>query len=288
MVSKESLPSLAESAKIIWPSMSLSFSANSAVTGSSEVTKASQNIALKLLDLLKNYENSVDKDSSVEPATQFKVYSLLGERLEKAGGSLNLCFLDSVNRCAMARLCHAVFSASLEIESAHRILESLYVPKCDKSFLEDLMSTRISRAQAVNLFAELPPTRLQGAVFNSEGFGLDFSEAMVKISPKLKTSVLVTQESISPLVYRLMQSWGLRSALIPGLLEFLSKGGKIEDLPIYCGDYPKFMELMGPSFRKYRFESQGETFLDPSDLLFLVTDFGGDFRKSKYYRKALD
>lgn len=286
-VSEESLSSLAESKDINWPSMSLSFSAIPAVPGASGAVRVSQNIALKLLDLLKGYESSLDNDSSVEPINQFKIYSLVGMRLERAGGSLKLCLLDSLNRCVMARLCHSVLSASLGLEAAQKTLESLYVPKCGKSFLENLMFTRMSRDQAASLFAKLPPTRLQGAVFNFEEFGSEFSDAMVRISPKLKTSVLVTQENISPLVYRLIESWGLRSALIPGLLDYLSKGGKIEDLPIYCGDFPKFRELMGASVYEYRLESEGETFLDPSSLLFLVNDFGGDFRKSKFYRLAL-
>lgn len=196
-VSEESLSSLAESKDINWPSMSLSFSANPAVPGASGAVMVSQNIALKLLDLLKGYESSLDNDTS----NQFKVYSLVGMRLEMAGGSLNLCLLDSLNRCAMARLCHSVLSASLGLEAAQKTLESLYVPKYDKSFLENLMSNRMSRDQATDLFAKLPPTRLRGAVYNFEGFGSEFSDAMVRISPKLKTSVLVTQENISPLVY---------------------------------------------------------------------------------------
>lgn len=157
-VSEESLSSLAESKDINWPSMSLSFSAIPVVPGSSGAVRVSQNIALKLLDILKGYESSLDNDTSIEPINQFKVYSLVGMRLERAGGSLNICLLDSLNRCAMARLCHSVLSASLGLEAAQKTLESLYVPKYDKSFLENLMSNRMSRDQATDLFAKLPPT----------------------------------------------------------------------------------------------------------------------------------
>ncbi len=148
-VSEESLSSLAESKDINWPSMSLSFSAIPVVPGSSGAVRVSQNIALKLLDILKGYESSLDNDTSIEPINQFKVYSLVGMRLERAGGSLNICLLDSLNRCAMARLCHSVLSASLGLEAAQKTLESLYVPKYDKSFLEKLMSTRMSRDQVI-------------------------------------------------------------------------------------------------------------------------------------------
>lgn len=288
VVSSGNLSSLSEAKDITWPLMNIPLSADPTVRDGSEASKVSRSLALRFLDLLRNHEGSFYREPPSQDGTPFEVYSLLGERLEKAGGSLNLCLLDSINRCAMARLCHSVLSASLEVESARSILESLHVPKCDKSFLEDLMSTRMSQDQAVKLFADLPPTRLRQAVFNFEGYGLDYVEAMVKVSPKLKTSVLVAQESISPLVSRLTESWGLHSVLFPGLLDFLSKGGKTKDLPDLCGNFPKFMELMGPSFRDYRFEPEGQVYLRPSDLLFLVREFEGDFRKSKYYRKALD
>jgi hypothetical protein len=287
-VSQENLSSLAESNELDWPKVNLLHSIDPIVGDASEASKASQSYAAKFLELLRDYEDSIDKEPPSQDGAPFRVYSLLGERLEKAGGSLNLCLLDSLNRCAMARLCHSVLSGSLELESAQRILESLHVPKCDKSFLVDLMSTKLNRNQTEGLLSDLPVTRFRQALLSIEGYPKDFSSAMVQIRPTLKTSALLSQANLSPLVIRLTESWRLHTALLPGLLDFLSKGGKTDDLADYCRDFPKFMELMGPSYRNYRFEPEGQAYIRPSDLLGLVDEFGDDFQKSRYYWQAVE
>jgi len=229
VINNKKLPDIAQSIKssnpLPWPQL---ISDASQALKAKELPKPSV-LGQLLFEKIRAYENQVSHKEDESEAVA-KVYISLSQGLQDSGGYINLCLTDVVNRLAIARLSEILIN---DPTSADRI----------KVLLLNSTSLRFSKASFIKMIRNEPAQPLKpeidldalqdkdferqvlaalglnrGDVFNQYGYN------------QAGTSTLINGLQIGVLLDRMIVADALINVDALGLVGFLKRGGKYQDL----------------------------------------------------------
>jgi hypothetical protein len=235
-------------------------------------------------------ENSVGNDDIHDVSRTVCVYGDLIVSISDAGGFANVVLSDSLYRIITSRLANFLIHHPEEFSRVRELMNRFPPPPCNAAYIGKIVQTETGKAGAQALLANVKPSRIRKEVFRLEGSVDKNGEGIetAEIISSIKTRTLIGRDNASPLVWRILGTGRFFNYTLSGFVDFLSCGGKIEDL--YGKDVEeKFRTIMSKERRnKFKFEYDGYETLLWGDLKFLIEIFGGDYKEQPFYRWALD
>jgi hypothetical protein len=215
------------------------------------------------------------------------VYADLNGVLTDRGGSGNLAIGDTISRIFLSRSSYYLEKHPNEWKSVQGLFEGFPLVVCNDNTVRNLLEEfSRERSKALSI-EETKRTTLLSQVLQWEGFPPDRGTANLPLLEYLPTSQILQRGKLSPLLFRLYQTTQLGQVNLPGLLDYLRRGGAIDRTRWYSGYFPEFESLMGESFRKYKFDYDGQVYLRPSDLLGVEKLFGESPTNNHFYQLAV-
>lgn len=242
--------------------------------------------AITLFDKMRAFERTQSHDPDTENLQNlFEVYGGLGKILYRSGGYTNLLLLDSMNRCALTRLTHFLVNHPQDYEKCQPFLDRLQIPRLSHEEFRSLLSEESSIQDASDQIENIQKVGLLKFVA-----GIKANEPSMK-NPELmdtRTTFLLKEGDYRGLLGRLIDPLRIYKIGLPGMIEYLQRGGRFEDIGMYAGNMSLFRNLMGESLQKFRLELTGDKRFGPVNLSVLIRMFKDAPYQNVFYSVAVE
>lgn len=255
--------------------------------------QALQNKKFVLLNILfekvKEFEKTTQAKIDIDAiSTIVDDYVTIGNAVSDGGGYVNYVMGDVLYSISLSRLAFFLLQNPTMYDEVERIWRKLKRPNFDISTLADMLEDEFGVTESR---AELEQAESSGSLFLTfinlvrQRSDHDILE-VTGVSRNISTSYLLGNKDHVFLAFRLANTNLVLEASIPGMIEFLRRGGEIDDFQLYRTDIREFLSLMGDSRKLFKARFYGETLLQLDSLLLLL-EFEQDFKSSFFYQWAL-
>jgi hypothetical protein len=243
-------------------------------------------LATDLFSKIKDFERTRPHEPTIENlSTTFRTYGNLGKVLYDSGGYTNLLLLDSMNRCALTQLSHALVNHPEHYLEYKPLLKQLVVPHCSNNEIVSVLAEESTIQEASKQVASIPKGGLLRFIVSLEQGSTNIRD----LKPiNTKTTYLLVNGGNPTLLGRFIDPLRIHQIALPGLVEYMRCGGTIDDIGMYAGNMPLFRNLMGDSLQKLTLEVTGDMRFSPVVLSSLIRFFKDTPYQSAFYTVAVE
>jgi hypothetical protein len=280
----ESIAKSVQSDSSQWPRIGSQYELNKLPRADQVDASARLDLGRKLIKKLQKGIESSESNAS-DLRSEVATYATLANAASNAGGYTNLLLADLLDQAIFYRLSTAVRANP---QAASELSGLLALRSSSPTF--DLKSTLKELATQDPLLEEHTQQidQLKGnenfvalcAIFNSA-----IPAKMASSSKAMSTTDLLENESGLALVVRLGTTHALLNCVLPGLLEYLEKGGEVAELS--SSNNLAFKKRMGESIYKYRAPFIGMQFLDATRVKSILDIQANSEDKKRFLQQAL-
>lgn len=231
-------------------------------------------LALALLQKLREEHAGRLQDVSDEGIRRSREVSA---KFRSAGGYLNAVLGDAVFRIAVADLATLAVREPLrakEVESYLKTLGSPWTPEEVDRLLREFIGAGAASEIMKGKDDEFM-LRLSRRFGGREPWGAE-----------ARSSALIAEELPADLVYRMMETDYVATCALPGMVTYLSRGGRLDELT--DRDRSRFDKVMGAESVGFSFMKLGMAGLTGGDVMSLAKDFGESGQHSRFLKASLD
>ena len=242
---------------------------------------------------LKEYESDTANDDLRVLTDKIAVYSKSARGLQQSGGPVNLALSDMVNRMALSRLCHYLVHHPKRYEEIAALLREVPLPTLDPSLFTPLLSMEAGISSATESLKDVPEGDLVDRMMELEGIvepGATREERDRQMALRAMSSQTVAmQGGIAPLVLQIQVTAVLAECGLRGLIEYLRRGGDIQQFPQKSSEFEQFMKDGMKVFDSELVNSYRQRGLDVRAYISdcVIQMYGGDLKNARLRRLAL-
>jgi hypothetical protein len=220
-------------------------------------------------------------DNAADLGRNISSYAAINKVLLSAGGFGNYCLSDSVSRMCLAKLCHYLVRHPKEYSLIEDALSNIHILGCDSTMLKEIIAD-VHSDLAISLDIDSMPKKNILSEIRRQERPKGFSPS------DLAMVGLMTNGKVSPLVFRLIETARVAEFQLPGLIEFLKRGGDINHLSWETTRSASFEGIMGETYPRFVFEAGGHAYLTPADLSSVVKLFGQSEMDNPFSKRGLE
>lgn len=236
-----------------------------------------------LLEKIRNYEGSTSREleSSLKAC---EVYAELSRGLQESNGYVNVCLADAVNCLIISRLMEILVKYPSSSERVRAILEKSDCLKFStRTFLKMIHDEHALNMKAGVDLNSLDEKTLESRILASVDITEDEIVSRYGLG-KAKTSNLINDLEVGVLLYRMGQNDVAANVDMAGLLEFLRRGGKLNQINAH--DERPFRIVMNGAEDHFKSDLMG-TRLTFSSLVQMIS-FANNSRINPMLKNALE
>ncbi len=242
--------------------------------------------AITLFDKMREFERTQSHNPDTENLRNlFEVYGGLGKILYRSGGYTNLLLLDSMNRCALTRLTHFLVNHPQDYEKCQPYLDRLQIPRLSLEEFRSLLSEESSIQDASEQIENIQKVGILNFVIGIEPNKPNLKNLKLMDT---RTTFLLKEGDYRALLGRLIDPLRIYKIGLPGMIEYLKRGGRFEDIGMYAGNMSLFRNLMGESLQEFRLELTGDKRFGPVNLSGLIRMFKDAPYQNVFYSVAVE
>jgi hypothetical protein len=233
---------LANSDPVPWPQAKSWETIRALPSPQREAGMSGFHLAEALLDKIRDFEADTSNDDLAELSRRVQVYRELGQGLVRSGGPVNAVLLDVVDRMALTRLCHFLVHHPDQYGEVEQLLEMLAIPVHDWTFFAPLLQEGTGEPPSDDLVDEASEgdfieriIAVEKEKLAAHGWVPDATEPWRKvplIAMAPGSHALMYQNTVAPLALHMEITSRLANCGLRGLIEYLRRGGALEDFPV--------------------------------------------------------
>ncbi len=259
-----------------WPKIVASKTIDNLSSEEQKFQREAHKLAKELFGKIREFEVQYGKDDNINSLTAaVEIYSRMGRILKRKQGYVNLVLTETVYRLGLSRLASFLRENPERYQEVDNLWQNFDKPFYDVSNIIVFCEEELGIANAKNKIEKFPES-----IFYSinkiipEHFKMKVSEELSVDDPykMFSTTHLIDEMDIFIFLQRLSGTDTILEISIPGAIEYLNRGGQIEDLPKYWKDVRPFEKIMEGS-EKMKANFSGDVGPFVSNLYFLTDEF---------------
>ncbi len=243
-----------------------------------------------LFEKIKEFEKTQTKADIDTISNIVYDYVTIGNAVSDGGGYVNYVMGDVFYRMSLSRLAFFLLENPTRYDEVERLWRKLKRPNFEISQLATILQEEIGIPRAES---KLESALSKGLLYKTTEELIQQHRKPILIESKedmkniFSTSYLLENENVSLLLWRMGETDLMLESLIPGLIEFLRRGGEIDNLERYLKDVGPFLSLMDTSLKKLKANYFGHAQLDIYQLFAITRLFRMHFKNNIFYESAL-
>ena len=191
---------------------------------------------------------------------------------------------DSLYRLSLSRLCRQLVLHPGEYSQVEGVLRRVGHESLAAADVGSMIDEQTGAHNATDLLREARREdllRLSFQLANTTSL-----EAAFQVATDGNASHLLQKQALGLLIFRLSESGLVAEYILPGLIEYLRRGGDLNGISL--GDLRPFASVIGSSETEFRYEPMGLPVLLPGYLYHVVTAFTEPVANQPFVRLALE
>jgi hypothetical protein len=262
-----------------WPKICSSRNLQSVQASARALEESHQQLAKSVLIELGAYDRSHPNSTISEATESYRLLVQAGNRLMDRGGYDNVVLADSCHRIALARLSNFVLNHPEESALFWDLISAVKRSSLEPSFLNTLLTEEGDQPVVIDNLTKGAALKAIRDHKTTEDGSID---ALVRLYQRYPSDLLLENPFAGASIARIVETQRVSEKLLPALVLYLKKGGRVEDITHL--DMKSLKTVMGAeSMESFKFEPLSEDILYSGDLRTLYNEFLSDWRTSSFY-----